>query len=305
MIILESLDKISDQRSPFVLTIGNFDGVHLGHQKLLTEVKTNEGLKSLVVTFEPHPVEYFDRNKTFKKLFPASYQNEHIGSLGIDYLLRMKFDQHLATMSYDEFLNFFVQHLSIKKIVIGHDLKIGKDRKGDRAAIRSWCQKSGIQFQIVEPLEVKGQVISSTFIKTLIDRNRFEELPKFLGRLYSTNGTVVHGDKRGRLIGFPTANLTYSGSLYLPQFGVYQTRTSWRDRRCDSITNIGKTPTFKSDELVKIETHLFDFNEDIYGEKITVEFLKFIRSEQKFSGIEEIKRQIALDVASLGRDKKI
>jgi riboflavin kinase / FMN adenylyltransferase len=301
MIILDSLDKISDRKSPLVLTIGNFDGVHLGHRKLLKELKTNPANKALVVTFDPHPVEYFDVNKSFKRLFSAADQNDQMEALGIDYLLRMKFDQDIALMDYSDFLAQFTKKLSIKKIVIGHDLKIGKDRKGDRHAIQAWCQTAGIEFQVIEPLVVDGRVVSSTFIKSLLDENKFEDVPKFLGRPYCISGLVVHGDKRGRLIGFPTANLTCHRSLYVPHFGVYQTRTVWKNKTFDSITNVGKTPTFKSDDLVKVETHIFDFDEEIYDDKISIEFLKFVRSEKKFSGIEEIKKQIALDIASLGQ----
>lgn len=304
MIILDSLDKISDRQSPFVLTIGNFDGVHLGHQKLLNELAADKTQKTLVVTFDPHPVEYFDVNKTFKKLFSSGYQNEHMERLGVDYLLRMKFDRTIAEMSYELFLQQFKTHHNLKKIVIGHDLKIGKNRQGDRGTIQSWCKKEGVEFQFVEPLVVKGQVVSSTHIKSLLEENRFSEVPEFLGRLYSVGGMVVHGDKRGRLIGFPTANLTCHSSLYVPHFGVYQTQTTWNGKKFDSITNLGKTPTFKTDDLIKIETHIFDFSKEIYDDKITVEFLKFIRSEKKFSGIDEIKNQIVMDISSLGRGPK-
>lgn len=305
MIILDSLDKILDHQSPFVLTIGNFDGVHLGHQKLLSQLTTNKKDKTLVVTFDPHPVEFFDAHKIFRRLFSVNYQNEYIDQLGIDYLLRLPFDRVVADMSYIGFLSQFKKHLNLKKIIIGHDLKIGKDRQGDGVTIALWCKENGVEFQIVEPHTVNGQVVSSTYIKSLVEQNKFMEVPAFLGRFYSVSGFVVHGDKRGRLIGFPTANLTCQGSLYVPHFGVYQTRTCWKGTTYDSITNVGKTPTFKTDDTIKIETHIFDFNHDIYGDKISVEFLKFIRPEMKFSGIEEIKKQIAMDIASLGRRLKI
>lgn len=301
MIILDSLDKISDRKTPIVLTIGNFDGVHLGHQKLLKSLKTSQEQKSLVTTFDPHPVEYFDVNKTFRRLFSTADQNKQMQLLDIDYLVRLKFDQSIAAMSYELFLTQFTKNLNIQRIVIGHDLKIGKDRGGDRFSIKTWCQNAGINFEVVEPLSVDNQIVSSTYIKQLVEDNRFEVVPKFLGRPYSVNGIVIHGDKRGRLIGFPTANLTRHRSLYVPHFGVYQTRTHWKNSTFDSITNVGKTPTFKTDDLIKIETHIFDFSQEIYDEEITVEFLKFIRSERKFSGIDEIKHQIALDIASLDR----
>lgn len=301
MIILDSLDKILDRKSPIVLTVGNFDGVHLGHQKLLKTLRTNPDQKTLVATFDPHPIEYFEVSKKFKKLFSIDDQNKQMQSLGVDYLLRMKFDQHIATMSFEHFLLQFTSELNIQRIVVGHDLKIGKDRGGDRFSIHAWCQKAGINFEVVEPLGVDSQVVSSTFIKTLIDENKFDQVPRFLGRNYSISSLVIHGDKRGRLIGFPTANLTRHRSLYVPNFGVYQTRTYWKNFKYDSITNVGKTPTFKTDDLVKIETHIFDFDSEIYDDEITVEFLKFIRSERKFSGIDEIKNQISLDIASLCR----
>ncbi len=301
MIILDSLAKISDSLSPFVLTIGNFDGVHLGHQMLLNGLTSVPGVKSLVVTFDPHPVEFFDKTKTFKKLFSSSYQSDQIRKLGIDFLLRLKFDATTAGQTHEEFLSQFRRKLNLKKIVIGHDLKIGKNRTGDRETINNWCQKNRIEFQVVEPLVINGQTVSSTFIKSLVEENRFDEVPKFLGRSYSISGMVIHGDKRGRLIGFPTANMTSQRSLYLPHFGVYQTETLWKDKNYESITNVGKTPTFKTDDLVKIETHIFDFNEEIYDDKISVKFLKFIRAEKKFSGIDEIKNQIALDIASIRR----
>lgn len=309
MIILNSLEKFSAPQFAFVLTIGNFDGVHLGHQKLLKNLIINETdktlVKSIVVTFDPHPVEFFDKSKTFRRLFSASYQNDRLEELGIDYILRLKFDTVLANLTYEEFLNQLNNKITIKKIVIGHDLKIGKNRQGDRKSISHWCQTQGIEFQMIDPLIVENQIVSSTYIKTLVDNNQFEAVPRFLGRPYSISGVVIHGDKRGRLIGFPTANLKCPRSLFLPHFGVYQTHTMWNFQRFDSITNVGKTPTFKSDDQIKVETHLFNFNEEIYDDKISIEFIKFIRSEQKFSGIEEIKKQIALDIASLNRSLKI
>lgn len=304
MIILDSLDKISDRTAPIVLTVGNFDGVHLGHQKLLKSLKTNPDQKSLVVTFDPHPVEYFDVSKSFRRLFSTGDQNKQMQALGIDFLLRLKFDKNIANMSYEQFLSQFTQKLNIQRIVIGHDLKIGKDRGGDRFSIQTWCQKAGLNFDVIEPFMVDGQIVSSTFIKSLVEENRLESVPKFLGHHYSVSGVVVHGDKRGRLIGFPTANLTCHRSLYVPNFGVYQTRTIWKNSHYESITNVGRTPTFKTDDLVKIETHIFDFDKEIYDQEIEVEFLKFIRSERKFSGVEEIKSQISLDIASLGRKHK-
>lgn len=303
MIILDSLDKISSSQSPMAITIGNFDGVHLGHQKLLKVLKANSDYKTLVITFDPHPVEYFDKNKTFRKLFSSEYQNERMQEMGIDYLLRLKFDSTMANLSYDQFLNMFSKKLNLKKVVVGHDLKIGKDRKGDFEAIHRWSQNQKIDFQMIEPLSIDGQIVSSTFIKSLVEDKRFADVPKYLGRNYSIDGVIIHGDKRGRLIGFPTANVVCLGTLYLPHFGVYQTQTVWNKKRFQSITNVGKTPTFKTDDLIKVETHLFNFNQEIYGEKISVEFIKFVRSEKKFSGIEEIKQQIALDIASIGQGK--
>lgn len=304
MIILDSLDKISDRKTPIALTVGNFDGVHLGHQKLLKSLKTNRDQKSLVVTFDPHPVEYFDFKKTFRKLFSITDQDTQMATLGIDYLLRLKFDQSIASLSYEQFLSQFTSVLNIQRIVIGHDLKIGRDRGGDRFSIQKWCQDARIDFQVIEPFFVGNKIVSSTYIKQLVEDNQFDEVPKFLGRPYSINGVVIHGDKRGRMIGFPTANLNCHRSLYVPRFGVYQTQTLWNGFKYDSITNVGKTPTFKTDDLVKVETHIFDFNQEIYGEEVMVEFLKFIRPERKFSGIEEIKNQIVCDVASLGRASK-
>lgn len=301
MIILDSLDKISDRTTPIVLTVGNFDGVHLGHQKLLKSLKINTAQKTVVATFDPHPVEYFDVNKAFRKLFTTTDQNKQMEALGVDYLLRLKFDQNLAKQSYEQFLSQFAKKLNIQRVVIGHDLKIGKGRGGDRFSIQNWCLNAGIGFEVIEPLVVEGHVVSSSYIKTLVEENKFDRVPKFLGRHYSIAGLVVHGDKRGRLMGFPTANLIGQRSLYVPHFGVYQTQTLWKGLKYESITNVGKTPTFKTDDSVKIETHIFDFDNDIYDDEITVEFLKFIRSERKFSGIEEIKNQISLDIASLRR----
>ncbi len=305
MIILESLDKILNPNSPFVLTIGNFDGVHLGHQKVLKSLvvdrPNNEIPKNIVITFDPHPVQFFDIKNTFKKLFSVNYQNDQMKNLGIDYLIRLKFDEAMANLGFDEFLDKIKSTISIKKIVIGHDLKIGKNRLGDRVSIKIWCERRNIEFEVVEPLIVQNQIVSSTFIKSLIEANRFELVPFFLGRPYSVDGAVVHGDKRGRLIGFPTANLTCATSLYLPNFGVYRTRAIWNNQIFDSITNVGKTPTFKSDDLIKVETHFFDFNKEIYGDSIRVEFIEFIRAEMKFSGIDEIKAQIAADIKSLDR----
>lgn len=302
MVIVEHLNEITDRQSPFVITIGNFDGVHKGHQELIKQLKSSKGdLKTLVITFDPHPVEFFDTTKSFKKLFSSAYQNDQLQVQGVDYLLRLKFDGKTANLTYSEFLDLIKRHLNLRKVVIGHDLKIGKNRQGNKASIADWCTKAGIEFHSVEPFVIDNQIVSSTHIKYLIEQNRFEDVLKFLGRPYSISGTVIHGDKRGRLIGFPTANMICQKNLYLPNFGVYQTSTKWKEKYFDSITNVGKTPTFKSDDLVKVETHIFDFKEEIYGDQINIEFIKFIRPEKKFSGIDDIKKQITLDIQSLSR----
>ena len=202
----------------------------------------------------------------------------------------------LAELKYDQFLELLESKLNLKKIVIGYDFRFGKDKGGTYAQLKSWCEKKKIELIKIEEIKLNGLTVSTTEIKKQLDKGDMKMVTNLLGRHFYVEGVVVKGDQRGRILGFPTANLQQTEETHLPHFGVYATRVKLRGQYFNSVTNIGRTPTFKQDERVKVESHLLDFNQDIYGETIQIEFSSYLRAEKKFNSLDEIKIQIQLDI---------
>jgi len=296
--------NINDIPGPFpraAVTIGNFDGVHLGHQILFSEVVSrayhNKG-PSVAVTFEPHPLKVVRPDIGLKLISTLEQKKELIALANIDKLVIIPFTKEFAATPAEVFVDQVLrQAIGVRDLVVGYDYAFGKGRQGDIPFLQAQGQAKGFTVSVVEPYYVDGMLASSTKIRELVGLGKMKYVRKLLGRYYQIRGEVRMGQQRGGpLLGFPTANLALSEEDLCPRLGVYVTQVIYDGKCYGGVLNIGYNPTFAGSHL-SAETHIFDFNQDIYGKKIKINLLLFLRSEMKFSGPEELARQIALDVA--------
>jgi riboflavin kinase / FMN adenylyltransferase len=286
--------------SPSVCALGYFDGVHLGHQKVILEAKqkaTKLGLKSAVMTFDPHPSVVLGKSvQHVEYISPLNDKIELLEDLGIDFVILVHFSVEFAHLLPQEFIDLYIIGLNIKHVVAGFDFSYGRMGKGTMETI-PFHSRNMFSYTVISKFSNNGEKISSTLIRNLISAGKMEELPSLLGRYYQTKGQVIHGDKRGRTIGFPTANIELKEDYLVPPLGVYAVRFQVGEKWYDGVCNIGYKPTFKHEMNHKpsIEVHIFDFDQDIYEQNVKIEWHKFIRKEQKFKGINELVHQIQLD----------
>ncbi|MFJ5761838.1 bifunctional riboflavin kinase/FAD synthetase [Neobacillus sp. NPDC093182] len=284
---------------PLSMALGYFDGVHLGHQKVILEAKkqaNQKGLRSAVMTFDPHPSVVLGKNeKHVQYITPLADKINLIEELGIDYLFIVHFTAAFANLLPQEFIDQYVIDLNVKHVVAGFDFSYGRLGKGTME-ILPFHSREKFTFTIVDKFTSGDEKVSSTRIRQYIRNGRTTELPELLGRFYITAGTVVHGDKRGRTIGFPTANVDTKDEYILPPLGVYAVKIKIGEDWYEGVCNVGYKPTFNNDALkVSVEVHIFNFQKDIYGEEVNIEWHQYLRKEQKFSGIEELVAQIEKD----------
>jgi riboflavin kinase / FMN adenylyltransferase len=287
------------QIPPLSMALGYFDGVHLGHQKVILEAKkqaNQKGLLSAVMTFDPHPSVVLGKNeKHVQYITPLAEKINLIEELGIDYLFIVNFTAEFANLLPQEFIDQYVIDLNVKHVVAGFDFSYGRMGKGSME-ILPFHSREKFTFTIVDKFTSGDEKVSSTRIRQYIKNGRTTELPELLGRFYTTAGIVVHGDKRGRTIGFPTANVDTMDEFILPPLGVYAVKIKIGQDWYEGVCNVGYKPTFNKDALkVSVEAHIFNFKKDIYGKKVTIEWHQYLRKEQKFSGIDELVAQIEKD----------
>lgn len=281
------------------VTIGNFDGVHKGHQKLISstcqKAKAN-GLACVVVTFDPHPLRVLVNSKTPPFITLTSQKLELIALHKPDIILPLKFTREMAALSPEEFIRkFLIDLLNMKEMVVGYDYALGKGRSGNYAVLSELGKKYGYGIERLDPVIINDAVVSSSRIRDMVQEGNVWDVRPLLGRFYQVRGEVVHGMNRGgRLLGFPTANIKLEDELF-PRKGVYAIRVELDGKVLPGVANIGKNPTFGNDAL-SVEAHLFDFSENIYGRNIRVHFIQRIRTERKFNGLEELKERIAIDI---------
>lgn len=306
MKLISDLKEIDLQgKTQIGLTIGNFDGVHLGHRHLLAQVKKvceQKKLKFVVMTFVPHPHQILSPH--FQHYLINSYEERRsiLSSLGVDYLVELEFNRDFSTKTPDEFLKTYILHYpSIKEFFIGHDFAFGVNKQGGFDFIKNTCTRLGINVEIQSEFELKNEKISSSIIREKLKTGQIELVNQLLARPYFLDGRVVKGAGRGKQIGFPTANLDLNPEITVPELGVYITQTLYKGMKFNSITNVGKNPTFTDVNKVNVETNLFDFQDDIYGESIRVNFLKKLRAEKKFESVNKLIEQIKLDVETAKR----
>ncbi len=291
----------SEPQKEFGITIGNFDGVHRGHQKLIKNLvgkSQKKELESVVMTFYPHPREILQNNSDFL-MFNEKARREFIADLGVDHLVVINFNRDFSTLSADEFLSqYLFLEDRINLIHVGHDFYFGANRQGDFNYLKKYIEKhkKNISLSFEEEFSPQNKTISSTEIRSLVKEGRVEEANKLLGRPYFLEGLIVRGDGRGKTLGFPTANFVLDQRFILPKNGVYVTKTYYNTMVYHSVTNVGVKPTFKVENSVCVETNIFDFDQDIYGESLRVEFHLKIRDEKKFSSSNELISQIRSDV---------
>lgn len=296
-------DQIRGLEKGSCVTIGNFDGVHIGHQRLIARVRDRAaslGLPSVVITFDPHPLRFFTGRKTPPFITLSQQRAELIGRLGIDNLLCLEFNQALASMDPEDFVrNILVDGLHTRELVIGYDYAFGKGRGGNYALLSVLGQRWGFSVEQLAPVMVDQAIVSSTRIRDLVEAGDVWGAKPLLGRFYRVSGTVVHGQNRGgRLLGFPTANVHLVDELF-PKTGVYCCWAELDGQVHQAVANIGYNPTFGNDVL-SVEVYIMDFSADLYGRELKVHFVQRLRGERKFSGLDELKAQIGKDV-TLGR----
>ena len=283
-----------------IVTSGTFDGVHLGHQKILQILRetaeTSEG-ESVVLTFWPHPRMVVSQDsQSLKLLSTVDEKIELLEKQGVNHLLVVPFTREFSELSSEEYVQkVLIETIGTKKLVIGYDHRFGRNREGSFQYLEDNSGRFGIELEEISRQEIENLVISSTKIRQSLLEGGIKSANDLLGRHYSFSGIVVKGRQLGRTIGFPTANVQVSESYKLiPANGVYAVRTLVRDQWLNGIMNIGNRPTVDGVGRTQ-EVHILGFSDDIYGENITVELIDYIRPEQKFNGTEELKNQILKD----------
>ncbi len=285
-----------------IITAGKFDGVHRGHQLLLSRaahLAEETGSVLCVFTFQTSPQARISHKKS-SGILDNSERKELFDRMGVDVLVECPFTDAIRTMEPEEFIaKILIGRLNGRGIVVGTDFYFGKDRKGTPELLAREGEKNGLIVEVLDKLMDGDREISSTYVREELKAGRIEKVNELLGFPYYARGVVVHGQKNGHLLGFPTANIIPDEHKLLPPFGVYSTRIQIDGVTYESITNIGKRPTFQGD-YVTIETNIPGFKGDLYGKEACVEFRRFVRPERPFSSIGELKSQIRSDVAGLG-----
>ena len=298
MITCHNAEEIAPRISGSCVTIGNFDGVHLGHRTLLEKTVSqarSSGLSSVAVTFDPHPLRLFTGNSTPPLITLLDQKLELLADMGLDYTLCLTFNHDLAAMAPEQFVSrYLVETLKTRKLIIGYDYAFGKGRAGNYKLLSRLGRVYGFEVEQLDPVLVDGVIVSSTRIRDLIEAGQVWEARPLLGRFYRVAGTVIHGMKRGGpMLGFPTANIHLTDELF-PRTGVYAVWAEVQDLVLPAVANIGFNPTF-GNEVLSVEVHIMDFQGDLYDQDIFVHFVQRLRSEKKFAGLDQLKAQIAKD----------
>ncbi len=295
---IHSLQDIRLERS--WVTIGSFDGVHLGHQAILREMikkaHANRG-HAVVVTFYPHPVVVLRGLKQAFYLTTSEERAQQLFDLGVDVVVTLQFDHKMASLSAANFVQPMIDHLGMQELWVGPDFALGRNREGNIESLSQLGENLGYSVHVVHPVEDNQEKISSSRIRSMISQGDMRGAARQLGRWYTLSGPVVHGDGRGHRLGFPTANIQPPPERLLPLNGVYATLGRINGEWLPSVTNVGFSPTFKKDEtLPRIEAYILDFKQDVYGQFMEVAFVEFLRPEMHFNSLEELLEQIHQDI---------
>ena len=298
MRIIRGVNNFNERLPGPVLTLGNFDGVHLGHQAIFRKVveRAQEiGGTSIAFTFEPHPLKVLAPERSPRLLNTFHGKMRLIEAAGIEVVICANFTREFADQNPEDFAREVLHtKIGVREVYVGYDYAFGKGREGSIESLKKTGQTYGFGVGVVDAVQVEGTAVSSSRIRDLIAAGRVDEAAKFLGRHYGIEGEVVHGSHRGHTLGFPTANINTAHEL-LPSFGVYAVLARVDGRTLEGVTSIGVRPTFGAGP-VSIEVYLFDFNGDIYGKHMELSFVKRLRGEEKFPDVQSLIRQMQRDV---------
>lgn len=289
-----------DELPPLVCALGFFDGVHIGHKKVIRTAQQEakaRGIQSAVMTFDPHPSIVLQRDvQRVEAITPIEDKMKHIAELGVDVIFVVEFSKVFSKLQPQQFVDEYIIGLHIEHVVAGFDFTYGSFGKGTMETL-SFHARDQFTQTTVGKITLDGLKVSSTHIRSLLSQGVMEEVPQFLGRQYETSGIVIDGEKRGRTIGFPTANVKVSTDYILPPVGVYAVRIRVDDTWYEGVCNVGFKPTFHSKQTYRphVEVHIFSFSQTIYGQTVTVQWHKRLRNEQRFSGVDELIAQINQD----------
>lgn len=292
-----------------IIALGNFDGVHTGHQKLIKQAikrAKEKNIKASILIFRENTEKTINGENSNKKLLTSNpYKYEILQSLGIDLIYEIEFDEAFMKLDPLVFLNdFLYKNLKVMGIVVGYDYRFGYKAKGDLESLKSFAHEKNISLDIIEAYKKNGKIVSSTLIRSLVENGSVKEAGDLLGRPFAIIGKVSHGKNLGKKMGFPTANIIPKKQYILPKYGVYDTDVIIDNKRYKAATSVGNNPTFKN-EGVKIEANILDFNQDIYGKVIRVDFIKRLRDMLIFDNVEELFEQIKKDVDIIRNRKTI
>ncbi len=303
MEIIKGIENLKRDFVNPVITLGNFDGVHLGHQKIfkrvLEEAKRFNG-EGIVITFEPHPLKVLDPGRELPLLSPFRKKMMLIEAAGIQTVLCLEFTLNFSKLTASEFIErILVNQIKVKKVIIGFNYHFGNQKGGDVATLVQEGERFGFEVEVVEGVKIDQTPVSSSKIRELLQQGEVEEASKLLGRDYPVLGKVIKGTGRGKGLGFPTANLERLEELY-PKIGVYAVEVIWREQRFNGVANIGRNPTFNPGAERKgdlsLEVYILNFDQDLYGEEIQINFKRRIRDEIQFNSAQELVDQIKKDI---------
>ncbi len=285
---------------PVALTIGNFDGVHVGHQALLARVRERSrrlALTAAVLTFEPHPREFFSPGAAPARLTTLREKLECLARYGVDRTHVVRFNREFAAMSADDFVaQLLVKNLNVRWLLVGDDFRYGAGRGGDYAQLARAAERFGFQLESMQCVSMAGERVSSTAVRAALAHGDFAQAERLLGRAYTIEGRVSHGEKLGRRLGFPTANIQLKRKR-APLTGIYAVKLHGVESTpLPAVASLGVRPTVMADAVPVLEVHVLDFNADIYGRRVQVEFLHKLRDEEKYPDLETLRRQIQRDV---------
>ena len=290
--------KINHKHKNSVVAIGNFDGLHLGHKKVLTQAKEKAKKNKLqfgLVTFEPMPVMFFNSKIKNHRINSLKQKKDQLKKLGLNFIIILKFDKLFSSLSAEEFIKRIIfSKIKSKYLYVSKNFKFGKKRKGNIDTLKKFQDIFGFKTIITNPLKSLKITISSSLIRKSISLGKIKEANKLLNRKWCIVGKVIKGEKRGRKIGFPTCNVEL-GNYTIPKLGVYSVTVETNSFKKKGIANIGYRPTFNGQNLL-LEVNIFGINKNLYNKEIRVNFINFIRPEKKFEGLEQLKKQIKIDI---------
>jgi len=308
MKILNSFKGLKNEFPNIVVGLGNFDGVHIGHQRLIKEVvetAADIGGTAVICTFFPHPTTILDPQNVPLMLMSQQNKEQMMAKLGVDVVVLLPFNKEFAQITAEDFIQeILFNEMNVQRVVVGYNYTFGRRGQGTIETLNKHSNQYNYKLQVIAPVSIEGQVVSSTHIRNLLSEGNVDQAAKFLGYRPCIEGWVVTGDRRGgNTLGFPTANLNLDEKMLAPANGVYSVHVELRGEVFLGVANVGTKPTFNGHGHRNLEVHLLDFNADIYGEKITVKFLRRLRNEKRFNSAHDLVSQINQDIQMALQDR--